>query len=499
MPIVILVVLVVVVAVVVAVVRSRGGDDDATGTVDVERRLTSTVQPVGLVGDPTAKKVDEPAKPAPLPTMPAVSRAAPAESDAADAGTAARQDDPVVFEPDLSRFDGSPAERKPIDLPWPDVDGSPKHVPAEPAGSGPAASETVGDEPAPVDAATPGDQSAAVGDDSAEPGDPGEAAPQAATAEVETAETEAPAAEAVEPETPEVEAGQAPETTAAADEVATEAADVPSQDESSTVEQVVAEADGDAQPAEDSVTEEAIEDEATGDMTATADEAESGEAESEGAAEEPAVAADHGAEAGEASDRDPVAVEPSAEGDVDRVDEPPADDDGVVIDLVETETAQLQPEPDPVDQVLNALINRARQRNVGVAEVAAELVEQAALEDREVDEVLADLVVRSEDEADIHTSDRLTELTFFNDAVPRRPGELSQFERLGDTEKKRVIIRVLCLLVAQAEDSHRGPREPRSEAETRSWPLARAIWPVQTAEDPDDADLPARPVARSGR
>ena len=41
-----------------------------------------------------------------------------------------------------------------------------------------------------------------------------------------------------------------------------------------------------------------------------------------------------------------------------------------------------------------------------------------------------------------------------------------------------LIIRVLCLLVAMQEDNRLKPSDPRSEAETRHWPLARAVWPV---------------------
>jgi hypothetical protein len=158
-----------------------------------------------------------------------------------------------------------------------------------------------------------------------------------------------------------------------------------------------------------------------------------------------------------------------------------------------------EPERDPVDHVLKALIDRAQTRQVGIAEVAAELVEQANLEDRDIDEVLADLVERvDEDEDQVDSSARLEELTFFNDAVPRRPGQLTDFDRLEAQAKKKVIIRVLCLLVAMQEDNRLKPSEPRSEAETRHWPLARAVWPVpvgaadaeaQAAEEEADADL----------
>ena len=78
---------------------------------------------------------------------------------------------------------------------------------------------------------------------------------------------------------------------------------------------------------------------------------------------------------------------------------------------------------------------------------------------------------------------------------------------------------MLCLLVAMQEDNRLKPSEPRSEAETRHWPLARAVWPVpldpskaiganlaerdaaaDEAEAPtDDPLLPGRRLTRSKR
>jgi hypothetical protein len=66
------------------------------------------------------------------------------------------------------------------------------------------------------------------------------------------------------------------------------------------------------------------------------------------------------------------------------------------------------------------------------------------------------------------------------------------------------------------EDNRLKPKEPRSEAETRHWPLARAVWPVpvgnagdtDAAEDAagDEAEtsdsqrrLPGRRLARTKR
>jgi hypothetical protein len=197
-------------------------------------------------------------------------------------------------------------------------------------------------------------------------------------------------------------------------------------------------------------------------------------------------------------------------------------------------------ETERVDLVLRALIDRARTQRVGIAQVAAELVEQAHVEKREIDAVLADLVVRDESrqaaaEAQAQTAggagtpavadqvavgpavaesadpgpadrepvvaepdrrqedtvvvaDRLEELTFFNKSVPSRPGQMSDFELLDPEAKRRVIIRVLCLLVAMQDDNPRLPSQPRSEAEKRQWPLARAVWPVPAAAVSSDSD-----------
>jgi len=166
----------------------------------------------------------------------------------------------------------------------------------------------------------------------------------------------------------------------------------------------------------------------------------------------------------------------------------PAPDNGSV--------AQVQPAPAPrdaVDHVLQALIARAQERKVALAQVAAELVEQANLEDREIDEVLGDLIaVAPEERENVDPNQRLEELTMFNEAVPKRPGQINAFDQLASAEKKRVIIRVLCLLVALQEDYKLQPSEPASEAETRSWPLARAVWPVKAQDEDDDA----KPIQR---
>jgi len=156
----------------------------------------------------------------------------------------------------------------------------------------------------------------------------------------------------------------------------------------------------------------------------------------------------------------------------------------------------LQPEPDAVDHVLQALINRARFKQVEVEAVATELVERADLQGQEVSEVLAELVGRADDTT--LDAARTSELTLFNDEVPSRPGQLTDFARLAPAEKKRIIVRVLCLLVARSEDQQLPPRAEGDAAEPRSWPLARAVWPLAATEDDGEAQLPSRRLAKSG-
>jgi hypothetical protein len=190
------------------------------------------------------------------------------------------------------------------------------------------------------------------------------------------------------------------------------------------------------------------------------------------------------------------------------------DDDDVVIDLDEPGDAvaearpaasdehdlawravTLEPEPDAVDHVLQALINRARFRQVGVEEVATELVERADLRGEEVSDVLAELVGRADDPA--LDPERSSELVLFNDEVPSRPGQLTDFARLNPADKKRIIIRVLCLLVARSEDQQLPPRAGGESQPSTSWPLARAVWPTPISDDETDVVLPSR-LAKSG-
>ena len=187
---------------------------------------------------------------------------------------------------------------------------------------------------------------------------------------------------------------------------------------------------------------------------------------------------------------------------------PDQTDDDEVIDLVDGDATKdavddaawravvLEPEPDAVDHVLQALINRARFKQVGVEEVATELVERADLRGEEVSDVLAELVERADD----RTLDaaRPSELTLFNDEVPSRPGQLTDFAKLAPADKKRIIIRVLCLLVARSEDQQLPGLGDGEGAAARSWPLARAVWPLGSDGSEGEAQLPSRRLAKSG-
>lgn len=147
-----------------------------------------------------------------------------------------------------------------------------------------------------------------------------------------------------------------------------------------------------------------------------------------------------------------------------------------------------------LDRVIGALIERARETDRSVVEVATELVERANLDEREQADTLATLLDGDERKGDfVDIAQRLSELTLFNDAVPSKPGALTQFAELDPLTRKRVIVRVLCLLVAKSESDLKAlPRNPASAAETRQWPLARAVWPVPAKKVGDDADLPSR-------
>jgi len=197
---------------------------------------------------------------------------------------------------------------------------------------------------------------------------------------------------------------------------------------------------------------------------------------------------------------DPVEVEPEPETIVlaDPVEVEPEPETIVLADPVVVDGGQGDGEaPTEGDRVLAALIQRIAPTHQEMAAAAAELAERSDIDPIEVAEVLAELVDGS-DPDQVQASERLEELTFFSEEVPRRPGQLTDFANLDPLHKRRVIIRVLCLLVARSEDEKLLPREPRSEAETRQWPLSRAVWPLPPPEA--DEDLPARQrLARSRR
>jgi hypothetical protein len=113
-----------------------------------------------------------------------------------------------------------------------------------------------------------------------------------------------------------------------------------------------------------------------------------------------------------------------------------------------------------------------------------------------VSEVLAELVGRADATVDPTPT---SELTLFNDEVPSRPGQLTDFARLAPGEKKRIIVRVLCLLVARSEDQQLPPRADGESATPKAWPLARAVWPMAAPGDDDgEPHLPSRRLAKSG-
>jgi hypothetical protein len=175
--------------------------------------------------------------------------------------------------------------------------------------------------------------------------------------------------------------------------------------------------------------------------------------------------------------------------DVARIDaETELDPDETVVDV-----ARIDAEAE-LDRVIGALIDRARATDQSVVEVATELVERANLDEKEATDTLATLMDGDDTTDIVDIAGRLSELTLFNELVPSKPGALTQFGDLDPLTRKRVIVRVLCLLVAKSESDLKSlPKNPASAAETRQWPLARAVWPVP-AKKPDakDADLPNR-------
>jgi hypothetical protein len=99
-----------------------------------------------------------------------------------------------------------------------------------------------------------------------------------------------------------------------------------------------------------------------------------------------------------------------------------------------------------VDRIAGELAREVGLTEDDLAEVAAELAhtngglaEAAALLDELIDDAKPD------------PSDG-AELTLFSDEAPRRPGRFTDLNALSPVERRRVIIRVLCLLVARSDD-----------------------------------------------
>lgn len=199
---------------------------------------------------------------------------------------------------------------------------------------------------------------------------------------------------------------------------------------------------------------------------------------------------------------------------------------------------RLEPEEAPLAEIVADLIDAA---DPEVAEVMARLIDSSDpdlvarlvdADDLEVAEVVAKLLDAADDEvrsmvvdladapdrrqvAEVlklvdaayagddamlspDIADKLEELDIESDLeLTSRPAEMAQFARLENKDQLRVIIRVLCGLVAR-EDLPRSPRMPAvpaSSAENRRWPLSRARWPVPPPDDEDiikRAPLPAR-------
>jgi hypothetical protein len=186
-----------------------------------------------------------------------------------------------------------------------------------------------------------------------------------------------------------------------------------------------------------------------------------------------------------------------------------------LIDAADPEVAEVMArlidssDPDLVARLVDA-------DDLEVAEVVAKLLDAAddevrsmvvdladAPDRRQVAEVLklVDAAYAGDDAIAVLSPDiaeKLEELDIESDLeLTSRPAEMAQFARLENKDQLRVIIRVLCGLVAR-EDLPRSPRMPAvpaSSAENRRWPLSRARWPVPPPDDEDivkRAPLPAR-------
>ena len=121
--------------------------------------------------------------------------------------------------------------------------------------------------------------------------------------------------------------------------------------------------------------------------------------------------------------------------------------------------------------------------------VVSDMVEQD-LDTEQMEEVLTELVER-----DRSARAKSEELTLTGPDVPQRPGRLSAFADMPEQQKRRVIIRVLCLLIARSEEHEPiGDDRPEHTVELpdeSAEPTARDLWGEPEA-DARDAHLPAR-------
>jgi hypothetical protein len=121
-----------------------------------------------------------------------------------------------------------------------------------------------------------------------------------------------------------------------------------------------------------------------------------------------------------------------------------------------------------VDDVVRSLVDRARGSDDIVAVVSAMVEED--LDNQQMELVLTHLLERDR----VAAPDE--ELVLTGPEVPHRPGRLHAFADLSDDHKRRVIIRVLCLLIARTDDD--------VEPDARS------------RDHPTDAHLPTRHLRR---
>jgi hypothetical protein len=178
------------------------------------------------------------------------------------------------------------------------------------------------------------------------------------------------------------------------------------------------------------------------------------------------------------------------------------DDDAVVIDLSDrvntrsmTRRRSLKPEPEgEVDEVVRALIDRVRSSKRDLVAVVSEIVEHD-LDHEQMEIVLTQLVEKQN-----RSRPRQQELVLSGDDVPARPGRLSAFADMSEAERRRVIIRVLCLLVARDDRDADASTviDLRDGDAATDVTTSRDVWPDE-AVGSDGPSLPARRRLLRGR